>query len=248
MSIPVKNKDEIKAMREAGKIVALVIKDLKYKIEPGITTKELDQWAEKVIKSNGALPAFKGYQGYPATLCTSVNNQVVHGIPSDRVLKVGDIIGIDVGAKLGNWYSDTAYTYAVGEVSNKAKKLMEVTKKALEAGIKAAVVGNRVFDIGYAVQQVVEAEKFSVVRDFIGHGIGRALHELPQVPNYADPRQVDNLKEGMFLAIEPMVNAGGYKVRVKEDKWTVETVDGSLSAHFEHTVLVKEGVAEVITQ
>ncbi len=246
--ISTKTPDEIDIMRHAGKITGEVLNNLGNLIRPGITTKELDDWAEKLIRSRGAMPGFKGYQGFPATLCTSVNEQVVHGIPGPRVLKEGEIISVDVGVRLNGWYSDAARTYAVGQVDSEAERLMRVTREALELGVAQARPDNRISDIGHAVQTHVEAAGFSVVRDFVGHGIGRKLHEAPQIPNYGEPHCGVRLKEGMVLAIEPMVNAGQFEVRVLEDEWTVVTRDGSLSSHFEYTVALSDREAEVITK
>jgi len=217
-------------------------------IRPGITTKELDIWAEKLIRSRGAMPGFKGYHGFPATLCTSVNEQVVHGIPGSRVLKAGEIISVDVGVRLKGWYGDAARTYAVGRVDSETERLMRVTREALELGVAQARPDNRLSDIGHAIQTHVEAAGFSVVRDFVGHGIGRELHEAPQIPNYGEPHCGVRLKKGMVLAIEPMVNAGQFEVRVLDDKWTVVTQDGLLSSHFEYTVALSDTVAEVMTK
>jgi methionyl aminopeptidase len=207
-------------------------------IQPGITTLELDREAELYIRSRGAVPAFKGYRGFPGTLCTSVNDEVVHGIPGPRMLKDGDILSIDVGALYEGFYSDSARTFPVGEVSPLAKKLMEVTRRALDAGISQAVAGNRISDISASVQKVVEDAGFSVVRDFVGHGVGRDLHEAPQVANFGKRGKGPVIQEGMTLAIEPMVNVGEWEVRILGNGWTVVTADGSLSAHFEDSIAV----------
>jgi len=247
--ISLKTSAEIEFMRAGGKIVAEVLRELKDRIVPGVSTAELDRWAEKLILGRKAVPAFKGYRGYPATLCTSINGEVVHGIPSaTRVLKTGDIVSVDVGARYHDWYADAAWTYPVGKVTPEAEKLIKVTRESLMMGIDQAVPGNRLADIGHAVQAHVERAGFSVVRDFVGHGIGRELHEDPQIPNFGNPGQGVKLKAGMVLAIEPMVNAGGFEVRVLADGWTAVTRDGSLSAHFEHTVALLDGQAEVLTQ
>jgi len=235
-------------MRQAGKIVGEVLSQLPELIRPGVTTLELDQWAEKYIRSRGGLPAFKGYQGYPATLCTSVNEQVVHGIPGSRVLKDGDLLSVDVGVKLDQWFGDGAWSYPVGNVDPETERLMRITREALEKGVAQAKPGNRISDIGHAVQKHVETAGFSVVRDYVGHGIGRALHEEPQVPNYGEPNQGVRLRAGMVLAIEPMVNAGGFQVRVLDDQWTVVTQDRSRSAHFEYTVAITNEQVEVLTR
>ncbi len=246
--ISLKTAAEIEYIRTGGKIVGEVLRGLAEMIKPGVTTGELDRWAEKYVLRQKAAPAFKGYRGYPATLCTSLNHEVVHGIPGSRVLQPGDILSVDMGVKYKEWYSDAAWTYAVGEVDDASRRLMQATQESLELGIKAAVAGNRLSDIGHAVQTHVERKGFSVVRDFVGHGIGRQLHEDPQVPNFGAPGQGVRLKDGMVLAIEPMVNAGGYAVRVLGDQWTVVTQDGSRSAHFEHTVALINGQAEVLTK
>ncbi|HHW13919.1 MAG TPA: type I methionyl aminopeptidase, partial [Firmicutes bacterium] len=207
-------------------------------VAPGVTTGELDRFAEEFFRSRGAVPAFKGYNGFPASICTSVNEQVVHGIPGSRVLQAGDIISIDAGAIVDGFYGDSAATFPVGEVDAEAERLLAATREALARGIAQARVGNRLSDISHAVQAWVEAQGFSVVREYVGHGIGRAMHEAPAIPNYGPPGRGPRLKAGMVLAIEPMVNAGGYEVATEDDQWTVVTVDGRLSAHFEHTVAV----------
>jgi len=245
--ISLKSPSEIAKIRSGGKILAEILRGLPEIIRPGVTTAELDQWAENIIRGHHAVPAFKGYRGFPGTLCTSVNEQVVHGIPGGRVLKDGDIISVDVGVKFDDWYSDAARTYPVGAVSPLAERLMNVTRESLEKAIREVRPGKHLSDIGHAVQSHVEAAGFSVVRDFVGHGLGRELHEDPQVPNYGEPNRGVRLKPGMVLAIEPMVNAGGVQVRVLNDQWTVVTQDKSLSAHFEHTVAVADGEAEVLT-
>ena len=225
-------------MREANRLLAHLFEHLAPMIQPGITTLELDREAELYIRSRGAAPAFKGYRGFPGTLCTSVNDEVVHGIPGPRTLKEGDILSIDVGALYDGFYSDAARTFPVGEVAPQARELMEATRKALEAGIAEAVPGNRISDISNAVQKVVEAAGFSVVRDFVGHGVGRSLHEEPQVANFGKRGKGPLILEGMTLAIEPMVNAGDWEVKILGNGWTVITADGSLSAHFEDSVAV----------
>ncbi|HDZ83746.1 MAG TPA: type I methionyl aminopeptidase, partial [Nitrospirae bacterium] len=236
--IVLKSEDEIKKMAEACRIVAEVLEGMKKNVSPGITTKELDEIAESYIIAKGARPAFKGYRGYPSTVCASVNEQVVHGIPSVKKLKNGDIISIDVGVHYNGFYGDAAVTLPVGSISKQAQKLLTATENALNAGIEKAVVGNRLSDISSTVQDYVELEGFSVVRTFVGHGIGRELHEEPQIPNYGRPGEGPKLLEGMTLAIEPMVNAGGWEVNILKDGWTAITKDGSLSAHFEHTVVI----------
>jgi methionyl aminopeptidase len=245
--ISLKSAADLDAMRKSGRIVGMVLKGLEAKVRPGVSTLELDKWAEKLIRDQGAMPAFKGYRGFPGTLCTSVNEQVVHGIPGPRILKDGDIISVDVGVKLDGWYGDAAKTYAVGKISQEAERLMRVTAESLAAGLAQARSGKRLSDIGHAVQSLVEAAGFSVVREFVGHGVGRELWEDPQVPNYGEPNQGVRLKPGMVLAIEPMVNLGDYDVEVMDDHWTVVTKDHSLSAHFEHTVAILDGDLEVLT-
>ncbi|NLW59557.1 MAG: type I methionyl aminopeptidase [Firmicutes bacterium] len=242
---------ELERMRKAGEITRLILGRVAAAIKPGITTQELNELAETAAKEYGVTPAFKGYQGFPASVCTSVNDQVVHGIPGPRKLKSGDIIGLDFGVVYKGYYGDAAVTVGVGEIAPEHRRLLEVTREALWKGINAARAGNRLSAISRAIQEHVESNGFSVVRDFVGHGIGQAMHEEPQVPNYVSPLQRYNpvLKPGMTLAIEPMVNAGSYQVKVDpHDHWTVTTVDGSYSAHFEHTVLVTEGEPEVLTQ
>ena len=216
-------------------------------IAPGVSTGELDAIAEQTIRSFGAEPAFLNYNGYPATACISINDEVVHGIPSSRVLKVGDVVGVDLGAIIEGWYGDSAYTFAVGEVPAATRHLLEAGQGALLAGIEAAKVGNRIRDIGAAISNYVTAQGFSVVRDLCGHGIGRKLHEEPQVPNYPAFGGNVELRPGMTLAIEPMVNAGRSEVVMEEDGWTFVTADGSLSVHFEHTVLIRDEGPEILT-
>lgn len=227
-------------MREAGRLVARLLLELERRIRPGVTTQELDRFAEEFIRAAGGTPSFKGYRGFPASICTSVNEEVVHGIPGPRRLEEGDIISIDVGVWLQGYHSDGARTYPVGEIDPEGRRLLEVTERALYAGIAQARPGNRVSDISHAVQQVVEAAGFSVVREFVGHGIGRRIHEDPQVPNFGPPGRGPRLRPGMTLAVEPMVNEGGPEVVLKEDRWTAVTVDGRRSAHFEHTVAITE--------
>ncbi|MBX3333216.1 MAG: type I methionyl aminopeptidase [Nitrospirales bacterium] len=237
--IILKTPAEIEVMAQASRVVAEALDIVRKAVQPGITTEELDSIAEQEIRGRGALPAFKGYRNYPRTLCASVNDQVVHGIPSKRKLKEGDIIGLDLGAIVGGFYGDSAVTVAVGSISEATEKLVQVTKEALHLGITQAIVGNRLSDISFAVQQHVESSGFSVVTEFVGHGIGRQLHEEPQVPNYGKPGQGPRLQPGMVLAIEPMVNMGRSAVRILDDRWTAVTVDGSLSAHFEHTIAIQ---------
>lgn len=236
-------------MAKASRVVAEALAVLKDAVKPGVTTDELDRLAEAEIRARGAIPAFKGYRNYPKTLCASVNDQVVHGIPSKRALKEGDIIGLDLGAIVGGFYGDSAVTVPVGRIEEKTATLVRVTEESLALAIEQATVGNRLSDISHAVQRHVEVAGFSVVTEFVGHGIGRQLHEEPQVPNYGRPGQGPRLQAGMVLAIEPMVNMGGSAVRVLEDRWTAVTVDGSLSAHFEHTIAIQpSGPAVVLSR
>ncbi|HUJ18894.1 MAG TPA: type I methionyl aminopeptidase [Nitrospirota bacterium] len=237
--IILKSRQEIEKIRRACVIVADVLEGIVPLIRPGVTTQSLDEFAEKLILSSGAVPAFKGYRGYPKTLCTSVNSQVVHGIPStDVALVEGDIISVDVGAIVEGFYGDAAKTFPVGRVAPEAERLISVTEEALFKGIAQTRAGNRLFDISAAVQQHVESNGFSVVRDFVGHGIGSNMHEDPQIPNFGERGQGPRIKPGMVFAIEPMVNKGGSATYVLQDGWTAVTADGSLSAHFEHTVAV----------
>ncbi len=230
---------ELEKMRAAGRLVGQVLTELSAKVEPGVTTADLDGLAEGLILDAGAIPAFKGYHGYPATICASVNDEVIHGIPSgQRVLQQGDVISIDVGASLEGYFGDSAVTLPVGRVSEEAARLLRVTEESLYRAIEQVRPGGRISDIGHAVQKHVEAHGFSVVREFVGHGIGQQMHEDPQIPNYGDPGRGPRLSEGMVLAIEPMVNAGKAAVKVLNDGWTAVTRDHSLSAHFEHTVAV----------
>jgi methionyl aminopeptidase len=247
--IILKTPDEIAVMAKASRVVAEALVVLKDAVKPGVTTDELDRLAESEIRARGAMPAFKGYRNYPKTLCASVNEQVVHGIPSKRVLKEGDIVGLDLGAIVGGFYGDSAVTIGVGRIDEKTAALVRVTEESLSLAIEQAQVGNRLSDISHAVQRHVEAAGYSVVTEFVGHGIGRQLHEEPQVPNYGKPGQGPRLQAGMVLAIEPMVNMGGSAVRVLDDRWTAVTVDGSLSAHFEHTIAIQpSGPAIVLSR
>lgn len=239
--------EEIEKLARVNALVAQVLAELMRVVEPGVSTLDLDQLAERRLRDAGALPAFKGYHGYPATICASVNDQVVHGIPNARPLKSGDIVSVDMGAKLDGFFGDSAVTVPVGTVSAEAQRLLQVTSASLDRALAAVKPGNRVQDIGAAVQQYVEAHGFSVVREFVGHGIGTALHEEPQIPNYGTPGRGARLAEGMTLAIEPMVNAGKPAVKVLSDGWTAVTKDGSLSAHFEHTVVVTAEGCRILT-
>lgn len=247
--IVLKTGRELKVMREACRISAEALKLAGSAVEPGVTTAELDKIAEKYILSQGAVPNFKNYNGYPATACISINNEVIHGIPSKkRVIKAGDIVSIDLGAKFEGYHGDNAATFACGDVSEEAKRLMDTTRESLYEGIAAAVSGGRLGDIGAAVQQYVEKRGYSVVRQFVGHGIGTQLHEAPEVPNFGTHGRGIRLMPGMTLAIEPMVNMGGFDVKVMPDGWTVLTKDGSLSAHFEHTIVITPDGPQILTK
>ena len=245
--IIIRSPREVEQIRKANVVVAEVLERLKTLVVPGVTTDELDGISEDIILSKGAVPAFKGYRGYPKTLCVSINEEVVHGIPNKRKLKEGDIVSIDVGTNLHGYFGDSAITLPVGEINPEAKRLLEVTEKALSIGIEMAKVGNRLFDISHAVQAWVESNGFSVVRDFVGHGIGKSLHEDPQIPNFGSPHQGPRLEKGMIFALEPMVNEGTYEVRVLDDGWTVVTADGKPSAHFEHTIAITDGDAMILS-
>ena len=246
--IVIKTPDEIEKMAKAGKIVAEILENLKAFVKPGITTKEIEMFAEEKIISKGGTPAFKGYRGYPASICTSVNNQVIHGIPSRVRLNEGDVLSIDLGVYRDGFYGDGAVTMPVGEVNPLAKKLLKVTEEALYKGIDKATPRNRVSDISYAIENYVEANGFSIVKAFVGHGIGMSLHEEPQVPNFGVSGQGPRLREGMTIAIEPMVNTGGHEVSILDDGWTAVTLDGGLSAHFEHTIAITDGDARILTK
>lgn len=241
-----KTTGELELMHEANRIVHRVLDGLAELMRPGVTTRELDRFAESLIRGCGAVPAFLNYKGYPATLCTSINEVIVHGIPDATALAEGDIVGIDCGVAFKGYYGDAARTYAVGKISPAAERLIRVTKRALDLAVEEVRPNKRLSDIGHAVQAYVESEGFSVVRDFVGHGIGTSLHEDPQVPNYGDPGRGPRLKPGLVLAIEPMVNAGAASVQVDKDGWTARTADGSLSAHFEYSVAVTESGARIL--
>jgi methionyl aminopeptidase len=245
--VTIKSPQELKAMERAGAIVGAVLTLLKRSVEPGLTTKDLDNIAYKEITRLGAKPTFKGYRGFPASICASLNEEIVHGIPGKRVLKEGDIIKIDVGATIDGFIGDAAVSLPVGPVSQEALDLMEATRLSLEEGIKAAQPGNRIGDIGAAVQTYAEARGYSVVREYVGHGVGRFLHEDPQVPNYGEPGKGQLLRPGMCIAIEPMLNLGDWHTRVLNDHWTVVTADGNLSAHFEHTIAITENGPKILT-
>jgi methionyl aminopeptidase len=247
--ITIKSEREAETMAAAGRILAETLATVAAAVRPGVSTGELDDLAEEFIRSHpGALPSFKGLYDFPKTLCTSINDEIVHGIPSRRrVLEPGDILSVDCGVSVEGLHADSALTVPVGEVSEDVQRLLRVTREALDAGIAAAVLGNHVGDIGHAVQKVAEGAGYSVVRELVGHGIGSAFHEEPQVPNYGKPKRGPRLMKGMTLAIEPMVNMGRPEIRTLDDKWTVVTVDGSLSAHFEHTVLIEPGGPRLLT-
>jgi len=245
--IYLKSPQEIEKIRKSSRLVARALKYLKAFIREGITTEELDRLAEEYIKRHGGIPAFKGYRGYPRSLCVSVNEEVVHGIPGKRKLKEGDIVSLDLGVLMDGYYGDAAITVPVGKVSELAKKLIKVTEEALYRGIEMARPGNRLSDISHAIQTHVEKAGFSVVREFVGHGIGKQLHEEPQVPNFGPPNRGPRLEPGMVLAIEPMVNTGTWEVRILPNGWTVVTADGGLSAHFEHTVAITDNGPEILS-
>jgi len=247
MGIAIRSEREITAMRQAGKVVAIVLEILSGAIRPGMETKELDVIAGRELKKLGAKPSFKGYRGFPANLCVSVNDEIVHGIPGERVLKEGDIVSLDFGSIYDGFQGDAAVTVSVGEVKPETKRLMETTADALEAGIAKACAGARLGDISAAVQRCAESGGYSVIREYTGHGIGRQMHEEPQIPNFGQPGTGPLLKKGMVLALEPMVSMGDWRTRLGSDHWTVSTADGSLSAHFEHTVAITDAEAEVLT-
>ena len=246
--ITIKNSAQIAKMREAGAMLHEVLTQLRGKIQPGVTTHELDAFAEKLIRSFGAIPSFLNYEGYPASICASVDSQVVHGIPSKKtVLKEGQIISVDCGLILDGWQSDSAFTAPVGNISEEAQRLIDVTEESFFEALKVAREGNRISDIGHAVQQYVEDRGFSTVRALCGHGIGREMHEDPQVPNYGIPGHGVRLRRGMTICIEPMIAAGDYHVRTLRDGWTVVTTDGSLCSHYEHTILITDGEPELLS-
>ncbi|HEY5998858.1 MAG TPA: type I methionyl aminopeptidase [bacterium] len=245
--IQIKTAEEIERMREAGLAVAQTLAGLRELVRPGVTTRELDRYAESTLRARGMRPAFKGYRGYPASICASPNEVVVHGIPSERRLAEGDILSIDVGAEFEGYFGDAAVTLPVGRIAPEAERLLRVTEEALARGLEQARPGNRLHDISWAIQSCAEEAGYGVVRDYVGHGIGRAMHEDPQVPNYGRPGSGPRLQAGMVLAIEPMINAGGAGVEVLADGWTVVTADRRLSAHFEHTVAIREEGPDVLT-
>ena len=248
MAITIKSPAELALMRQAGQVVAATIATLVSSLRPGMRTAELDGIAEREIRSRGATPSFLGYKGYPASICVSVNEEIVHGIPGERVLKEGDVVSLDVGAIYQGWQGDGAVTVGLGNISQEARQLIEVTRGSLEVGIQRARAGARLGDIGAAIQEHVESRGYSVVREYVGHGIGRQMHEEPQVPNYGTPGRGLRLVPGMCLAIEPMVNLGDWHTTVGPDQWTISTADRSLSAHFEHTIAIHEDHAEVLTK
>jgi len=245
--ISIKSPREIELMRIAGRIVAETLELMKESIRPGITTLELDTIAEAHIRKSGGIPAFKGYNGFPASICSSVNEQVVHGIPGSTVLNEGDIIGIDIGAVYEGYYGDAARSFGIGHISEELEKLLKVTEESFFEGIEYALEGNRLSDISNRIQKHVETNGFSIVRDFVGHGIGTSMHEEPQIPNYGPPNKGPRLVAGMALAIEPMVNLGRYPVKVLKDGWTVVTADGKPSAHYENTIVITKGKPEILT-
>ena len=245
--IILKTEEEIALQRKSCQIVADVLKQLQEIVRPGISTLDLDSFAEKLIRKKKAIPAFKGYRGYPATLCISINDEVVHGIPSRRRLRDGDIASLDLGVNFNSYYGDAAITVPVGKVGERVNKLLKVTEEALYRAIEQAKEGNRLSDISYAVQSFAEENGFSVVRDFVGHGIGKNLHEDPQIPNFGKPGNGLRLKPGMVFALEPMINQGDYGVKVLSDGWTAVTVDGKLSAHFEHTIAITRSGPSILS-
>ena len=246
--ITIKSTEELEAMRRAGAIVAATTAVLEKSVRPGVRTLDLDGIADREIRRLGGRPAFKGYRGFPASICTSINHEIVHGIPGERVIREGDLVKMDVGAEVDGFIGDAAITVGAARISPEAADLIEVTRLALDEGIKAAEEGVRVGDIGAAIQSFAESRGYGVVREYVGHGIGRFLHEEPQVPNYGPSNRGPVLRRGMTIAIEPMVNIGGWQTRLLEDQWTVVTADGSLSAHFEHTIAITDGVAEILTR
>ena len=245
--ITIKTDAQINVMRRAGRIVAETLELVGKNIRPGMTTEEIDRMAEDFILSRGAKPAFKGYHGFPASTCISIDEEVVHGIPGKRIIVEGQIVSIDLGAIVEGFYGDSAATFAVGEISDEKRKLLEVTKRSLEAGIAEVKDGNKLGRVSNAIQKVAESAGFSVVRDLVGHGIGRAMHEEPQIPNYGSVEEGPVMESGMVLAIEPMVNVGSYKVQTKSDGWTIATTDGMPSAHFEHTIAVTAKGGDILT-
>jgi methionyl aminopeptidase len=246
--IPLKSEKDLEMLKESGRILAKIMKKLKEFIKEGVSTLEIDRLTEELVRRENAIPAFKGYRGFPANVCTSINEEIVHGIPSDRRLKEGDIISLDLGINYKGYFSDTAVTLPVGKIDSRVKKLIRVTREALSEGIKKASIENHVSDISYAIQSYVERYGFSVVRQFVGHGIGKDLHEEPEIPNFGRPHQGPLLKSGMVLAIEPMVNMGTWESRILDNGWTAVTMDRMPSAHFEHTVAITERGPQILTR
>ena len=247
-SISIKTPEEIKILREAGQILSVIINEVRRSLKSGMTTREIDRRAEEIILTRRVKPAFKGYRGFPGCVCISVNEEVVHGIPGDRILKDGDIVSLDVGIIHKEYYSDTAVTIAIGRIQSVLQKLLDVTLESLCKGIEQTRAGNHLSDISHAIQKHVESNRFSVVKEFVGHGIGKHLHEDPEIPNFGPPHQGPLLKEGMVFAIEPMVNSGAAQTKILDDGWTVVTEDGKPSAHFEHSVLIGKNGPEVLTK
>jgi len=245
--ITIKTEEEIELLRQSSLLVGKTLAEVAKILEPGVNTAKLDKTAEEFIRDHGATPGFKGYGGFPGTLCISVNEEVVHGIPGDRIINDGDIVSIDCGTYMNEFYGDSAYTFAVGNVKPEVIKLLEITKESLYKGIEQAITGKRVGDIGYAIQQHVEAFGYGVVRDLVGHGLGRSLHEKPEVPNYGRRGNGPKLQERMVLAIEPMITLGTYEIAQDSDGWTIRTIDGLPAAHFEHDVVIRKGKAEVLS-
>lgn len=246
--IPLKSKEDLAMMRKSGEILARIIKKMQEFIKVGISTLEINRRAEEMVLNENAIPAFKGYRGFPASICTSVNEEIVHGIPGERILKEGDIISLDLGINYQGYFTDVAVTLPLGRIDSELKKLIEVTKNALAEGIKQARLDNHLSDISYAIQNYVEKNGFSVVRQFVGHGIGQTLHEEPEIPNFGRPGAGPILKSGMVLAIEPMVNMGSWESKILDNGWTAVTVDGLASAHFEHTVAITDNGPKILTQ
>lgn len=246
--IELKTEREIEIIKRNGKILAQALKLVKERIRPGTKTKELNRLAEDLIRGQGAYPAFKGYRGFPSSICVSIDEEVVHGIPGERALEQGQIVSVDVGVLKDGYYADAARTYSVGEIPERSQKLIDVTREALEQALDSVKEGRRLSDVSHAIQSFVERNGFSVVRDLVGHGIGKKMHEEPQIPNFGEPGQGVALKKGMVFAIEPMVNMGSWEIETRDDHWTIVTRDGSLSAHFEHTVAVTGNGAEILTQ
>jgi methionyl aminopeptidase len=247
-SIVIKSADELNILREAGQILAEIIRNLSSSLKSGMTTNDIDREAEKLINKYNVIPAFKGYRGFPGCACVSVNEEVVHGVPGNRVVKEGDIVSVDVGIIFQEYYSDTAITLPVGQISEQLQRLLDVTQQSLMVGIEQARISNNLSDISHAIQKYAEERNYSIVREFVGHGIGKNLHEDPEIPNFGKPHQGPVLKEGMVFAIEPMVNLGSWKTKILDDGWTVVTDDGQYSAHFEHVVAITKNGPEILTK